>query len=255
MIENMTKAEYNSFMDQCLEELQELQEDFKKTYDIDFYENWFYDQHTELLTFSTGEKELNFRYKPVGTFSKKTNTWKWSWNNDDSIEKAKYEVLKVKEFGAKHDIEHFISGQFEATEIEAWQFTAVAARMLGAIGSYRPVDEHLLIFMILTEYTENEKAWEIKNKYIFCEKHDKARAAFICQHLNKTEKTGFEEAFDTEPGMELDEEDDFMAWCSICETERLKHGEWNDEAMKSADIRLVCENCYFEIKEFNLGKE
>ena len=69
--------------------------------------------------------------------------------------------------------------------------------------------------------------------------------------MNTEQKTGFEEAFETYRGMELNEEDDFQAWCSECEKERLKTDGWNDESMEFAKIKLVCERCYFEIKEIN----
>jgi hypothetical protein len=51
--------------------------------------------------------------------------------------------------------------------------------------------------------------------------------------------------------MELDDDDNFQAWCSDCEIERLKTDGWNDESMKYAKIKLVCEMCYFEIKAAN----
>lgn len=54
--------------------------------------------------------------------------------------------------------------------------------------------------------------------------------------------------------MELDKDDDFQAWCSECEKERLKTDGWNDESMEFAKIKLVCERCYFGIKEFNLDE-
>nr|WP_290929308.1 hypothetical protein [Haliscomenobacter sp.] len=52
--------------------------------------------------------------------------------------------------------------------------------------------------------------------------------------------------------MELEEDDDLQAWCDQCELERLRTDGWNDESMEFAGIKLVCEDCYFEIKAFNL---
>ena len=77
------------------------------------------------------------------------------------------------------------------------------------------------------------------------------RTAFICQHLNTSSKTGFEEAFESYKGMELEGDDDFQAWCDECESQRLKTDGWNDESMKYANVKVVCEGCYFSIKEFN----
>lgn len=67
---------YNDFAQKCVEELKDLQEKFQDDYDVDWYENWFYNQVTGLLTFSTGDVELNFKFIDVGSFSEKSNTWK-----------------------------------------------------------------------------------------------------------------------------------------------------------------------------------
>jgi hypothetical protein len=64
---------------------------------------------------------------------------------------------------------------------------------------------------------------------------------------------GFEESFETFEGMELLEDDDLQAWCDECESVRQNEGEWNEKSMAFAEIKLVCEKCYFEMKELNLG--
>jgi hypothetical protein len=52
--------------------------------------------------------------------------------------------------------------------------------------------------------------------------------------------------------MELPDDDDFQAWCDECEAVRQTEGEWNEKSMNFAGIKIVCEKCYFEMKEFNL---
>ena len=53
--------------------------------------------------------------------------------------------------------------------------------------------------------------------------------------------------------MGLLEDDDFQAWCDECEVIRQNEEEWNEKSMEFADIKVVCEKCYFEMKELNLG--
>jgi len=91
----------------------------------------------------------------------------------------------------------------------------------------------------------------LKQKKIDCRSHGFQRLAYVCQHLNLETAVGFEEAFDTHKGMVLDDEDDFQAWCTACETIRIQHDGWNEESEKFAQIKLVCEACYFEIKKLN----
>ena len=107
--------------------------------------------------------------------------------------------------------------------------------------------------MVLLEYVDPIEAINIKDRYVQCGEHDYKRRAFICRHLNKKTKVGFEESFETYENMELFDDDDLQAWCSECEQVRQKEGEWNDKSMEFAQIKVVCEDCYFEMKELNLG--
>ncbi len=91
-----------------------------------------------------------------------------------------------------------------------------------------------------------------KDKYVKCDEHDHGRIAFVCKHLLQKNIVGFHEAFETSEGMDLSEDDDFQAWCDECEAVRKAEGEWNEESMAFADIKVVCETCYFKMKEINL---
>ena len=125
-----------------------LQDKFKNDYDVYWYANWFYNQSTGLLTFSTSDQELNFRYFDVGSFSEKSNTWKWSWDNDTTLENVKEKAHLVKEFGESSKFSKLTSGYFDSDEFEAWEFAAIAAKLINGIGGYRPVnDRQLKIFL------------------------------------------------------------------------------------------------------------
>ena len=250
----MKTIDYTSFAEKCVEELKALQNKFREDYDVDWYENWFYNQATELLTFSTGDAELNFKYFQVGSFSLKSNTWKWAWNNEHTLDNVKKPTNLIKEFGEKSNYPKLTNGCFQSDEFEAWEFTAIAAKLANGIGVYKPTgNEQLQIFLVITELLNNETAQKIKDKYVHCGAHEYRRSAFVCRHLNNTTKVGFEEAFDTFEDMELADDDDFQAWCNECESVRQKEGEWNDKSMAFAQIKVVCEKCYFEMKELNLG--
>lgn len=246
--------DYNSFAEKCVQDLKVLQDKFQEDYDVDWYDNWFYNQATGLLTFSTGDTELNFKYFDVGSFSQKSNTWKWSWDNAHILTNVKEATKQIKDFGNNLNFLKLTTGCFLSDEFEAWEFTAIAAKLTNGIGAYRPVnDEGLQIFLVVTEFVDKETAQNIKDKFVKCSTHEFRRRAFVCQHLNQATKVGFEEAFETFEDMELLDEDDFQAWCSDCETVRQKEGEWNDKSMAFAQIKVVCEKCYFEMKELNLG--
>lgn len=242
---------YEKYADKICQKLTEFQNEFRTEFDIDNYENWFYNQSSETLRLYSDDKEIYFKYIPVGTFSQKTNTWMWAWANEHSVEPRKFKTLKVKEFGEKKKYENLTNAHFDGDKYTGWELTSIAFDIIGGIGTYRVISDHLEIYFLLTKKISKEEIDKIESELIDCGIHGKLRKAFICQHLNTKTKTGFEEAFETRRGMELDEEDDFQAWCSECEKERLKTDGWNDESMEFAKIKLVCEKCYFEIKEFN----
>jgi len=244
-------VKYEKYTDKACQKLTEFQKKFRKKYDLDSYENWFYNQSSETLKLYSENKEIYFKYIPVGTFSQEKNTWLWAWSNKSSVEPKKLRTLKVKEFGEKKKYKNLTNAHFDGDNFTGWELTSIAFDIIGGIGTYRVISEHLEIYFLLTEKITKEDVDRIENELIDCGVHGKLRKAFICQHLNSKQKTGFEEAFETYPGMELEEEDDFQAWCSECEKERIKTDGWNDESMELAKIELVCEKCYFEIKKIN----
>lgn len=223
-------------------------------YDINWYANWFYDQATCLLTFSTGDVELNFSFFTLGSFSEKSNTWKWSWDNEHTLDRVKEQSFLVKAFGEQAKFPKLTAGLFESDEAEAWEFAAIAVHVTKAMGVYRPVSDQLKIFLIITELVDNETARKIKEKYIQCNLHNTQRIAFVCKHLIHATNAGFEEAFETHDGMELGEDDDLQAWCDECEAIRQAEDGWNDRSQALVEIKLVCERCYFTIKELNKKK-
>lgn len=244
---------YKKYLNKTYKKLTEIQSNFEVEYGIDNYTHWFYNQSTETLKLYSDNNETYFKYIPIGTFSQKSNTWLWSWANENFVEPGKFKVEKIKEFGECKKYEKLSKAHFEGDKYTGWEFTSIAYEILGGIGAYRVTSDDLEIYFLLTEQMTKEEVMEIEDGLIDCGVHGKFRKAFICQHLNTKAKTGFEEAFETHPGMELDEEDDFQAWCSECEKERIKTNGWNDESMEFAKIKLICEKCYFDIKKFNLN--
>lgn len=245
---------YEEYADKICQKLTEFQNDFRDRFGIDNYSNWFYNQSSEILRLYSDDKEIYFRYIPIGTFSQKTKTWMWAWANKDSVESRKFKTLKIKEFGEEKKYKNLINPHFAGDKYTGWELTSIAFDIIGGIGTYRVISDHLEKYFLLTNQILKEEVEKIEGELIDCGIHGKLRTAFICQHLNTKTKTGFEEAFETYIGMELDDEDDFQAWCLECEKERLKTNGWNDESMEYAKIKLVCEKCYFEIKGFNLNE-
>jgi hypothetical protein len=88
---------------------------------------------------------------------------------------------------------------------------------------------------------------KIDQRTIHCNRHGDNREALMCKHLLHGSRQGF--LFDAE---ELD--NPFPdAWCSECERVRTEKGEsgvFSDE-YACANFKLVCGECYQEIKARN----
>jgi len=246
----MTEKEYDQYKDQCVEEISAVQKTFVKLYDLNSYEQWFFDDDFGVFHFQSHDgRNLYFRYAIVGSFSRNTNTWKWSWDNENHKTSSRKGIDKVKVFGEQNDVPRLTTGLISGDEYTGWEMTAVAAKVLNAIGMYRFVQEHLEYYHIFTGELTKDEYDKLQENALVCEDHGAARAAFVCQHLNKDTYTGFHEAFESNPLIEP--EDDYQAWCDKCERERLKEGEWNERSEKFAKIRLICDQCFFEIKRNN----
>ena len=248
-------VEYQEFANNEYEKMSKAQDEFLSKFDVNSFSKWFYNQESELLRlYDEGGDEMYFKYIPVGSYSLKSNTWMWSWNNEGSIENNKTATLKVKELGVKNDFRYLTKGLFKCDKENCWDFTAISKSLLGGLGVYCMSSNDILKYVILSyEYIDfnSPEVRKLKQRKVECGKHGYRRAAFVCQHLNLVEPKGFEEAFESVKGMDLDDDNDFAAWCKECEGYRIKHDGWDEESEKFANIKLVCEECYFELKEFN----
>jgi hypothetical protein len=245
-----TEQDFEDYKNQCVADNMLLQPEFIKLYDIDSYKRWFYDHSIGAFHFkSDNGRNLYFKYIDVGSYSTKTNTWNWSWNNKTTPKHVTRALEKVKFFGIENHFEQLTNGLIDGDEYTGWEMTAISSKLLSTIGAYRVPHEHLFIYFIFTNELTQEEYDELKDKYANCDRHISDRVAFVCQHLIKNNSIGFNEAFDSDPSIEA--EDDHQAWCNECEKIRLIEGEWTDKAIAVADIKVVCDQCYFEIKERN----
>ena len=147
----MQSIDYIEFIGNATEVFNEEQDRFRLHFQLDDYTNWFYDQATELLTLSSEDTEINFKYIPVGTYSTTSETWMWAWHNSSSIEKSKDQTFRIKAFGAEKGYNKLIEGCFKSDEYAGWEFIAIAHQILGGIGGYRVESENLEIYMLMME--------------------------------------------------------------------------------------------------------
>ena len=137
--EELSKAAY--------EYLNSQQKICEEEYLLSKHEEWFYDQETGLLTFSNfGKVYVEINFESVGTFSKISNTWLWSWANNTIWPNVSTEILAVRDYGKKCDFVKLTEGKWDAEMYDGWEMTAISAYLLKAKGAYRPPNSEENIF-------------------------------------------------------------------------------------------------------------
>ncbi|WP_050992417.1 DUF6882 domain-containing protein [Flavobacterium sp. CF136] len=129
--------DYTDFLTNCFGELEKLQDNLNKSYDINSYTSWDYDQPSGIITLSKGDKIINFRYYQVGTYSTKLETWKWSWDNENTSKNVAIDAEKIKGFGIANKYENLINGEFTSYEEIGWELSSICCNLIGGIGVYR----------------------------------------------------------------------------------------------------------------------
>jgi hypothetical protein len=144
--------EFDDLSSKAYEYLTARQKIMEEKYAIGKYEKWFYDQETGYLTFSDGDIiKIKIKYEEVGSISKTSNTWLWSWANPHLEDKIKTDILEVKEYGEKHNFEPLTKRKWYADEYDGWEMTGISAYLMKAEGAYRVPTENTFSFMIFKE--------------------------------------------------------------------------------------------------------
>ncbi len=97
------------------------------------------------LDLKAGEIEFSFPdghrvrapFQIVGGYNAKMGQFLWGWDFPGIPESLTRDAKLVKAWGQERNLERWTTRKISCTEDEAWEFTAVAARLSGATGAYR----------------------------------------------------------------------------------------------------------------------
>lgn len=104
MTEVSAEDQWVNFVTESHEYLSERQNQLMSDYKLSKHKRWDWDQPTSSLIFSNDcvtavVAEVQF----VGSVSKKSGTWLWSWANDSIVDNAKSQLAVVRKYGENHD--------------------------------------------------------------------------------------------------------------------------------------------------------
>ena len=156
----MTDEEFDTFLSIAYEELTHKQNFLVERYGFGTGNRWWFDQTTEELQLFDDADNLVIEADVIGigTYSPKSNTWKWAWANKSVLPELRKKAEPLKELEDITGIEIF--GCEDPFEIEgeamAWELAAFAVRHLAALGCYRAPSDGPTVFLAIMNVRDGD---------------------------------------------------------------------------------------------------
>ncbi|MDO8801445.1 MAG: hypothetical protein Q7J39_14005 [Phenylobacterium sp.] len=115
------------------------QDALKASHRIGSWPRWDYDVDAGTLTFSEdGAPKVVADIQVVGSTGPRD--WMWGWANEHWPRSVVEDMEKVRAFGSENRIEQLTTEFLTDDDLNSlgWEMTAVAVRVLDAVGAYRP---------------------------------------------------------------------------------------------------------------------
>jgi hypothetical protein len=149
----MNQQEYKELLMQSRRFLETRQSECDLKYGLNQFRRMEYEQETGKMIFSN-EGELTkvvAVFQIVGSLSGSSKTWLWSWDNPYLLENTTKDMHEVKDFGSKNDIDKLTIPKWDATEEDAWDMTAITAKLLKAGGAYSFLSDDIRVFVVFKD--------------------------------------------------------------------------------------------------------
>lgn len=239
----MDAEQFSVYRDEAVHELMRLNEQCEQEFHISSWPRWDYEFERGTLTFSQdGVPQVRASIQVIGTTSISGRTWMWGWANESLPANGTKEVAKVRAFGTAEDIPELNEEELPDDEYLGWQLTAVAAKVLGAIGAYRCPDENGFVYVVYTSigFAKDKPHGVLNREPVECVDHGTGFATYVCENLlSNPDQRWF--------SREADEEHQWPdAWCGACDAFFQEQGEWNEANEPRMKIKLLCHRCYDE---------
>ena len=145
---------YRDWRHEAFHQLQDKNGQIEARFRMGHWPRYDYDVETCKLVFSEdGKPKVIADIQVVGTTSENAGNWLWGWANAHWPAACVEDGHKVREFGTERGVPDLINDYVEDKDINAlgWELTAVAARICGAVGAYRPASERGGLFLMFRD--------------------------------------------------------------------------------------------------------
>ncbi|HVS40153.1 MAG TPA: hypothetical protein VMS17_31635 [Gemmataceae bacterium] len=140
------------FIEQSVEGLRTQTSTHAATWHLGKETNWAADQDTGRIRFTFADGTIaEADLQIVGTYNTLDGTFLWGWDHPSVAGPLRKHAGLAKEFGEKHGLSKYTERKVNCSEDDAWEFTAVAARLGKANGAYRGPAGTALVYMTFGE--------------------------------------------------------------------------------------------------------
>jgi hypothetical protein len=147
----MHDDEFDQFLEQANEELKVKQAALSEQYGLGHLERFFVDYvGCELTFFDEDALRARATILPVATHVEAKGSLKWFWANEQLPEAVRAEAARVKGLYDLTGFEMFAKPMIECDAAMAWEITAMACKMLGALGAYRVPNGAIKGYVLIT---------------------------------------------------------------------------------------------------------
>jgi hypothetical protein len=147
-----TRSEWKSLVREAVNELEDKQAALSEEFQLSRHKRYDWNQDTGKLVFSNdGVPAVIASFEFVGTVSEKSGTWLWSWANFSFCESMRTAALRLRDLGEERDYRKLTTPKWNATQHDAWEMAALAAKLLDLPGVYRSPDNNGASFLMIKD--------------------------------------------------------------------------------------------------------
>ena len=136
---SLKRENISVFLDKCLDDMKKKQEDMLLKYNFGLKDNKFifFPYKKKFYMYNDKKKEAFFegQFQIIGTFSHKSNTWRFAWANRYIPNDLKRSSLKLKDFGEANGLELLSQPKVKDDKM-GLVFTAVCMKLSNGKGYY-----------------------------------------------------------------------------------------------------------------------
>jgi hypothetical protein len=139
LCEACLKAEYDSFVHECVHEYMAKNKTWLAKYEIDSWPRWDWSLEDATITFSKDSvAKVICEMQVVGITL--NESWEWSWGNPHFAGPSVGRMDEVKQFGEENQWDKMTTLFLPSDDYIGWSCASVAAHLPDAIGVYRCPD-------------------------------------------------------------------------------------------------------------------